>query len=741
MLSQKSVLARLLSNENITVQQGNFQTAFFDTKQRLLGLPLWKQMSNDVYDLLVGHEVGHALYTPEDFCDYEGYSDVPHSWTNIVEDIRIERLQLQKYPGLVGNFKRGYYYLFNEMDLFGVKGQDLSELSFMDRLNLYSKSRGLVDIHFDEDELPYVAKAMGVQTYENVISVCKEIAEWLGTEDEGEQEGEPQGQGQGDETEESQDGDQSSSEDEDGDEEEISTDGQVGQDGEGEDGDDEAKGSSSELEESDSDEGETEISTDPSSNLGEAFTDINFHQNQSELVDDSQVYVEGLTRAQMDASTVSYDMLAKSRQERALEFKKYGHYYPESQYNTWLLETKKVVNLMVKEFEMRKAAYRSARARTATRGSLDVNKLHQYRYDDHLFKQVTRLADAKNHGMVMLVDYSGSMYHMLPAVLKQTLALSMFCKRVGIPFEVYGFTSVQENTKELLGQAKKDATGTITRMDTSDFVLLDLLSSSMKKREYDEAVRMMFWQSANLNMRSRLETLGNTPLNAALMAMTYKIDDFRSKYAVDKMSLITLTDGDSNYLRVAKGEDYYAQDDGLHQRGRTKAQVKVGKRSVSDVKQWGDNRNTTAKFVELIRSMGVTCVNYFICSNSYELNGELRRASGWIDEDIKAARKAIRKDGAAIFDENNGYNRRFVIDGRNAALSGEIDELDVDSDMTATKIAKAFSKSNGSKKKSRLVTQKFAEMVAQGVDSLCESLQSNFVIAKMKGFYNDNNRF
>lgn len=706
MLSQKSVLARLLSNENITVQQGNFQTAFFDTKQRLLGLPLWKQMSNDVYDLLVGHEIAHALYTPENFCEYEGYSDVPHSWTNIVEDIRIERKVLAKYPGLVGNFKRGYADLFFDKDLFGVKGTDLDALSFMDRLNLYSKSRGMVEINFSEEEMPYVAKAMAVDTYQDVIDVCKAIAEWLGNNDEDEQDGETQAQGEGDETNESQDGDQSSGEGEDGDDEEDSSD---GQEGEGEQGQDEAKGSAPESEEGDSDEGESEMSTEPSSDLGEALTDVNFHQNQSELVDGSQIYVEGLTRAQMNASTVSYTDLAKARQERTQEYFQHGHKYPESEYNAWLLQTKKVVNLMVKEFEMRKAAYRSARARTATRGSLDVNKLHQYRYDDQLFKQVTQLADAKNHGMIMLIDYSGSMYHMLPSVLKQTLALAMFCKRVGIPFEVYGFTSMHDGTKALLGEQKNATTGNMTRMDTSEFVLLDLLSSSMKKREYDEAVRMMFWQSENIYTRSHLETLGNTPLNAALMAMTYKIDDFRNKYAVDKMSLITLTDGDSNYFQIRYGADYNRERGS----GRgSSCQVKVGKRNISGVSQWGDGRNTTAKCVELVRSMGVTCVNYFICSNSYELNGELRRATGWIDEKIKEARKDVRKDGAAIFDENCGYNRRFIIDGRGSEMEGQVDDLEVDSDMTAAKIAKAFSKSNGSKKKSRLVTQKFAEMVA-----------------------------
>ena len=52
MLNQKSVLDRLLANENITVQQGNYETAFFDVESRVLGLPLWKEMNKDVFDML-----------------------------------------------------------------------------------------------------------------------------------------------------------------------------------------------------------------------------------------------------------------------------------------------------------------------------------------------------------------------------------------------------------------------------------------------------------------------------------------------------------------------------------------------------------------------------------------------------------------------------------------------------------------------------------------------------------------
>ena len=57
-LAKKSILARLLANENISVEQTNHHTAFFDVQNRMLGLPHWKDIDNDLYDLFVGHEVG-----------------------------------------------------------------------------------------------------------------------------------------------------------------------------------------------------------------------------------------------------------------------------------------------------------------------------------------------------------------------------------------------------------------------------------------------------------------------------------------------------------------------------------------------------------------------------------------------------------------------------------------------------------------------------------------------------------
>jgi len=749
MLNQKSTLARLLANENITVQQGNFETAFFDVKTRVLGLPLWKDMGKDVFDMLVGHEVSHALFTPENFNEYMS-EGIPHSWLNIVEDVRIEKLILRKYPGLVGNFKRGYVTLMNDLDLFGVKDKldQLHTLPFMDRLNLHAKARDMIEVPFADDELPFVAQAKACETYDDVVQTCRDIQAWLKQKAEDQQDQEQDGQdGDGDDGQEGQTMTVGILTDEkgEGDAEEMTEKPDVIIDmrQEPEAGDDqsdgeeeqEGEGKETQSDEGDTQDGEDEEKSDagdpqtPESGLmdQEALTDVNFNQKQGELLDDDRnIFVQGLTKAEADACTVPYAKIAKARIDEAESQRQrmisWGYSvpdtgFPETEYTEFLRETKQVVNLMVKEFEMRKAAYRSARARTSTRGTLDVNKLHRYKYDDHLFKQVSQLADAKNHGMMMLIDYSGSMHASLPAVQRQLLALLMFCKRVNIPFEVYAFTSVGDSRAwDEINRAKKSALPAVTRVSSEELGLLELFNSSMSKRDYEEAFRMMFWQSTGRHYgRSSYEELGNTPLNTALMAMQYKIQAFRKKYAIEKTNFVTLTDGDSNSLYIQQGVD-------LQDRYVRASNVIVevnGKTIKMPARTYGrEGLQVTASLVKAIEAMGCTTMNYFIAYNNYDVNGAVRQAvtqGEWVADyrpRFNAAKRDIRNKGVAIFDDNLGYQRRFILPVQTKAMQGEVEGLEVNGEMTAKKIAKAFGQSNGSKKKSRVLTQKFAELVA-----------------------------
>ena len=162
----KSILAKLLANENIDVQYGNYKTAFFDVEKRVLGLPLWKDVSKNLTDLLIGHEVGHALYTPAD-----GWHDsattipgCPRAYVNVVEDIRIEKKIQFKYPGLVRCFKLGYKDLFDK-NFFGTKDRVIESYSLIDRINIKAKLRDLIEVPFSSKEQPLVDMAFKVDTW------------------------------------------------------------------------------------------------------------------------------------------------------------------------------------------------------------------------------------------------------------------------------------------------------------------------------------------------------------------------------------------------------------------------------------------------------------------------------------------------------------------------------------------------------------------------------------------------
>jgi hypothetical protein len=180
---QKSQLAKLMATENITVQHAKAQTASFHPITRVLTCPIWEDMSGSLYDLLMGHEVGHALYTPTDgwhtaVCDRgQKYK----SFLNVIEDPRIEKKIKRKYPGLRSSFIRGYENLMVR-DFFGIKDRNLDELPFIDRLNILTKSDYTLNINFTDYEEELVEKVKDCETWEDVLRVTEEI--WNYSKDE-----------------------------------------------------------------------------------------------------------------------------------------------------------------------------------------------------------------------------------------------------------------------------------------------------------------------------------------------------------------------------------------------------------------------------------------------------------------------------------------------------------------------------------------------------------------------------
>ena len=168
----KSTLAKLLATEDLIVEHKQVETASFNVETRVLTLPLWEKATNSVYDMLVGHEVSHALFTPN--FDWSIDNPLPHGVVNVVEDARVEKLMKRKYLGIAKTFFNGYSELHSQ-DFFSVNDLDIDEMNLADRINLHYKVGNFVDIDFTSEESVLIDKIANTETFDDVLDVAEEL--------------------------------------------------------------------------------------------------------------------------------------------------------------------------------------------------------------------------------------------------------------------------------------------------------------------------------------------------------------------------------------------------------------------------------------------------------------------------------------------------------------------------------------------------------------------------------------
>jgi cobalamin biosynthesis protein CobT len=729
----KSILAKLLAKENITVRHGNHPTAYFDMENRILGLPLWKEMDKDVYDLFIGHEVSHALETPADGW-HNSTNEIPgcpRAFINVVEDIRIEKLIQRRYPGFVSTFKRGYDHLLNEKDFFEIKDKNVNEMSFMNRLNLKSKLRDLIDVEFSEEEQPYVNKAMNVETWDDVIEACRSIYEYLKEKQKNEKKrqkpqrsaanGRPNPESSNDESSESSEEEYTSEKDMDGFSEQSSnTSNSSNSDNTDEDSDSatdmESRSSNEEnnqtkekelLTEADDDSHDDSDNVD--NNLLDVSTDDAQRRNEESLIEKNEYnaiprVIAGMSRAQLSDILVPYSKIAESRAERLEKFDITDMSEYQSKYKSFVDETTKLVNVMVKEFEMRKAAFQYSRAKTSRSGTLNVNKLHEYRFNDDIFRKITKLADAKSHGMVMLIDYSGSMSGVIKDVIRQTLSLAMFCKKANIPFEVYSFTTDHSSLVP-----------NYTNINVNDIYhrgirLCQLLSSSLGKRDYESAYKNLFYQTVDRYeigyFKSEHEIMGATPSIEVMTAMPFLIEEFKAKHNIQKVIFPFLSDGDPSPVSFVNGK--YK---GFPQTSATYMSMIINING-----KYIKAKHATQMLVKLcdyLRSLGVITLGYYLTNTNQQFKRKVGHATGsWDKQTFAKAYQERRANKFVSYDNTLGFDRFFVVRSEGHLLSTEIEDFSVREGAKAGEITRAFKKYTSSKRTNRIFATQFAEIIS-----------------------------
>ena len=701
----KGNLARLLATENLVVEHRKVNTASFNVDDRVLTLPLWEKASETVYDLLVGHEVGHALYTPG---TKEGCwdKDIPHDYYNVVEDARIEKMIKRRYPGLARDFFKGYTEL-NNNDFFEIKDKDLSTFSLIDRINLHFKIGAFALVPFQDDEKHFIFMIEEAETFADVTVIVRLLNDFIKRKKQEKVADSPAS--------------------------EQSTGGGMPQNAPSQDQGEE-QGESDQKEEQSS-TGNADLDT-PSYGGGGASgpdeerseTQKAFDQNAQGLNTDrawsqGAEYVE-IGKNNLDEIIVPFNTIHKyieqswiEQQEQKEDVNLFEH--ADKEFREYKASAQQEVNYLVKEFECKKSADAYARAATSKTGVLDTSKLHTYKYNDDLFKKVTVLPDGKNHGMIFILDWSGSMGNIIDSTVKQLINLMWFCRKVQIPFELYAFTYEWSNCF-----INPEHDYTIEKSDREHLKLgihqrtslLNFVSSSAKSKDFEKAILNLYrfayyfspsyyYDRYNIPMGC---DLSGTPLNDAIITLHDVIPVFQKKTGSQKTTVCILTDGESAGCQYSVkvnryGDDYVGVrtfDEGNQLRDR-----KLGK----TYKLSGDYRSTTQVLLQNLKDKfpEVNLVGFRI-GNTGDFNSYYRYAHNnpYGINDINM--KKWKKEKTWEFN-NVGYDSLYFM--ANTSLSSNTD-FDVADTATKTQIKSAFVKSLKSKKTNKKILSSFAAVVS-----------------------------
>jgi len=759
-VESKEKLAKLLAMEDIDVQHRQVKTAMFDVKSRCLVLPTWKDMPNHLYDLLVGHEVGHALYTP---ADEETLKTIikksSKHCVNVVEDARIESLMKRRYPGLVKQFFNGYSHLIKE-DFFGLSKMDVSQLNLLDKINLHFKVPSAVAglFEFNETEQSFIDRIEEIKNFKEVEKICVEICDYIkenreedddensifdedshtfvteeNEDDMGEEmENEPESGNddkEGEENEKNDTMESKSGDSEDKDEESDASD--SNEEGEDMDAEKNMAQASPDYDESDMDEDDLRSETYKNfeNNVKDTYNRVDADNvyatipeslNYDNIIDFKDCYKSLDKYYSLECYSAYCDKAGTNQDVR----NEYGWYFnnpvkfeeqckeifnkASETLKTIKKESVKNVNHMAMEFERKKCADIYKRTLLTKTGVLDTNKLFSAKYNEDVFRKNVRVPEGKNHGLCMFIDWSGSMAHNLGGCVKQVIELVLFCKKVNIPFEVYSFTDIHsDKDKKRTFNYKHGDLMVDTRVTLKNY-----LSSRMNAKELQQAMLKLVVISNSfgggyVQYPIPLEDqLGYTPLNGAILASEHIIKDFRKSNNIQEVHAVWITDGEGNqtyniYNSISDKGDGIRYEKNLYlQDKQSKKSYKVSRRNM-----------TPACFDIVKERLGCNIIGFFIdihFGKKNQMQNHFWKGNYGHNLQFHPWFQQAKKDGF-ILRKEGGYDEYYVISNAPKVIKTN----EITDKMTARKMASVFGAQSTKFKKSRVILSRFIDLITK----------------------------
>ena len=753
-IDKKSQLAKLLATENITVQQNNVKTASFDVVNRILTLPIFKTDSKDVTDMLVAHECAHALFTPTNGWKRIADDDELRAYVNVLEDCRIDAKVQKKYPGVITNYLNGFEIL-NRQNFFGLKDKDYDkDLMLIDKINIFYKSSKKLHFNFSNADKLWLKQVDSLKTFNDVIKLAKKMLEWQkkevkkmkklpdfdnhilvenynlkNNENDSKDSKDIDGDGNKDDNKDSE-----------------SKDKQDGEEGKTESESKQDKPAVGDKTAKDENSGGGAVGAGGDMQLT-SITNNHFEGHKEKLLDTTKSYLyRSIPEPILSKVIYSNENFVKDMKESFINDKTTAReYLPylKKEYKKFMNESKKTIMYLVKEFEMKKAATAYKRASTNKTGTIDPLKLHSYKFNEDIFKRLTILPDAKNHGMMMLLDWSGSMSDCIFKTVQQTIQLVQFCSKVNIPFELYFFTSEMDKDSDST-RISQDFNYKPGDMAIDRVKLVNVASHKLKKQKLDESLMYLYhlamyydhrycWRSSrdpfaferpdSVGIPSEYY-LGSTPLNEALIVMLELVPLFKNKYKIEKMNLITLTDGGGNYGSSANmmidSETKVLKENLDRNFGNTDVLIYKKKNHSTKGDDYYGYRSSamTGTILNLLRTYHkVTTIGFYLIKRIRRWETDMyfrpQNIKNWDKrEEIYHKNRTKFNKEKSVSVHQYGYDDYYIVNAKDMKVEN-VDNLDtIKTDMKPGKIKNLFSKSMKGRITSRVLLNKFIEKVA-----------------------------
>ena len=386
---------------------------------------------------------------------------------------------------------------------------------------------------------------------------------------------------------------------------------------------------------------------------------------------------------------------------------------------------------MVAAFEMKRKASMYVRAKVSKTGELNDKKLWAHSISEDLFKKITSIPEGKNHGMIMYLDMSGSMRDNLVSTIEQLINLSMFCNKINIPFEVYGFTDRSSYRRITdIHTPSDDVEIKDKDLNIHDLSLIKMLSSSFTKAQMETAYKcLILWRDSFSHIGRKYRytelyhkcnhlELGSTPLNTTIIVGTEVAKRFRENNNVEILNTIFLTDGEA----TDSGDYFSVCNEGVirHERAKTirNLHIKYGSsvRPVFNSRGASSVVNLTTTMLEIYKDLtGSKAINYHLLpywtktsidnTDDYYFAGHTGdfKYREW-EEIVKKGRKS----GVIEIEDKVGFDVRYLVSDRSMNITDE--SLTVESNKKSD-LVKGFKKFAETKAKSRVFVQKFIPQI------------------------------